>query len=619
MKRLLHAAALAAILTCNSNPAMSITDETGAEVTPSIDVSYVVPRSAMLLPTYERIKNGRLLEGVQEILTPYRLPRKLLVQIDECDGAPNAFYRNGSVEICYELLPWIERFATANSSLRSSRAAAYFGTLLQILLQKISLGFFDILQIPMFGSEESAADQLAAFMTLQFSEGRGALLGLASFYESLITRPNDTTDADRFFARRIQDALCIAYGADPQQFSAVVERQILPESRALRCADEYRRVRFAFAQLILPYVDLNLVQKVRSIPWQQNLNGGGFDDPEDRRIVPLLFTTTRAIRGSGADKTFTDERSPELSFGALRVRIPEGHKTGNVERPWVIGIGWTFYRQGEDDHKHFVLKGITHFDRSTFFDSLRKQGLRQDTKKQALIFVHGFNNTFEDSAFRLAQIVFDTQFQGIPILFSWPARGAVLSYVRDISSARYSSDAFLELLQLIQKESQLDAIHVIAHSMGNEIVLDALTKGNNALRAPLTEVVLAAPDVDRDVFVKQAVKILQVAKGVTIYASSADKAMLVSKMISAGTPRAGDVLPSPAGPVVLPGIDTIDVTAVGSEIFGLEHNTFAGKRALIGEIGRLLSSSTRPVNERSPEIRGVPEGVKPPRYWWYPP
>jgi Alpha/beta hydrolase of unknown function (DUF900) len=101
-----------------------------------------------------------------------------------------------------------------------------------------------------------------------------------------------------------------------------------------------------------------------------------------------------------------------------------------------------------------------------------------------------------------------------------------------------------------------------------------------------------------------------------LYASSADKAMAVSRVKAGGVPRAGDV---PAdGPLVADGMDTIDVTAIGQDLFGLNHSVYSSNRALIDDIGRIFATSTRPPNTRSPQLRSVPEGSEHPSYWKYP-
>jgi esterase/lipase superfamily enzyme len=340
----------------------------------------------------------------------------------------------------------------------------------------------------------------------------------------------------------------------------------------------------------------------------------GPEDADDPRTVGLLYASTRKPV-SGHSVELSDERNPDLVFGVTRVRVPEAHHVGAIERPWEVGLfGWTIYKAGEDDKQHFVIKANRRLTRPEFLSAVKSS-----SSDEALVFVHGFNNKFDESAFRLAQMVWDTNFTGVPVLFSWPSRGGILNYGYDTASATFSRRGFLELLQTLQADTQLKAIHVVAHSMGNQIVVEALANmAAGTLSRPLAEVILAAPDVDRDVFTDLAGRIRKVARGVTLYASSADKALVASRTLAGGVPRAGDVPAPPQEPVILPELDTIDVSVFGEEFLGLNHDTFAANRIVMEDFSRLLREGRRPPNLRMGQIRGVPEGVNPPRYWRYP-
>lgn len=191
-----------------------------------------------------------------------------------------------------------------------------------------------------------------------------------------------------------------------------------------------------------------------------------------------------------------------------------------------------------------------------------------------------------------------------------------MDYDYDHDSALFSRAAFLQVLNLLYTQAQIEKVYVVAHSMRNQIVVDALAEANPLdIPISLTEVVLAAPDVSVDVLKSLAGQLKTIANGITLYASAADKALLVSEA-KAGGPRAGSI--SNAGPLVLPGIETIDVTAVGDDMFDLDHGVYASKRSVLDDIGHLLTDGKHPPNIRTPEIRGVPEGSEKPLYWAYP-
>ena len=324
--------------------------------------------------------------------------------------------------------------------------------------------------------------------------------------------------------------------------------------------------------------------------------------------VNLYIASTRVIErlpepsASQLELISTDHRSQDLSFGAAVVHVPPGHIGGEVERPFCICFfGVTFYRQTEDEKKHFTLRSTRWLTQDAFIGEMKSSALFGAGSKQALIFVHGYHNTMEDGLYRLAQIVVDTKFSGKPILFSWPSRGALLSYAYDRDSATASIPGLRQLIKLLQDNTDISEIHVIAHSMGNQIVVQGLGDAQLNQKA-LGQLVLAAPDVDDDVF-KQYEPNIRGFHTITLYASAADKALQLSHTI-AEAPRAGDAFrQTPPYPLVLPNMDTIDVTALGDTWFGLDHDTFASSPTAMGDIMRLLQTGQRPPNLRTPNIQ----------------
>ena len=229
--------------------------------------------------------------------------------------------------------------------------------------------------------------------------------------------------------------------------------------------------------------------------------------------------------------------------------------------------------------------------------------------------MHGFNTSFEEAIYRNAQIVWDMQFKGLSVLFSWSTKGGdrISDYGYDQVSALSGRFRFIELVSKLQKEFGIEHINVIAHSMGNFLVLDAL-QNYQSPTSPIhiDQLVMAAPDIDRKAFSEAIPKLKAMTAGMTLYASSADKALRASAVF-AKSARAGDV---PAeGPIVMANLDTIDVTNVGDEIFGLNHTVFAMNREIIDDIRLLLEDGKKP--PRLGEIRRAPDPPAPPTYWKY--
>jgi esterase/lipase superfamily enzyme len=177
----------------------------------------------------------------------------------------------------------------------------------------------------------------------------------------------------------------------------------------------------------------------------------------------------------------------------------------------------------------------------------------------------------------------------------------------------------LQLFHLIRDDAGITNVYVIAHSMGNQILLEALAHAHNAGDGiKLSEIIMASPDVPRDVFSQRIGALTLLSGGLTLYASSADKALAASHVYSDFV-RAGDI-PAKEGPLIAPGLDTIDVTALGDDPFAFNHKV-AGNRSVIDDIGRLISSPnlTKRLTpgERSPQLIAMP-AHPPPTYWRYP-
>ncbi|MGX9427040.1 MULTISPECIES: alpha/beta hydrolase [Bradyrhizobium] len=308
---------------------------------------------------------------------------------------------------------------------------------------------------------------------------------------------------------------------------------------------------------------------------------------------------------------YTGERNASLSFGAARVRVPEGHRIGKLELPSSVKIfGFTLRTDSPNPSMHFTIRSIAKTSEDQWIKSLSST-----KKKRALIFVHGFNTKFRDAAFRTAQIVWDLQYQDTAVLFSWPSRGEIADYLYDKDSALGSRDALLHVVADLRKAG-FDQIDVLAHSMGNLIAVDALANSAATRSRPdVAQLIMAAPDVDRDMFVQAIPKVATVAKGLTLYASAKDKALLLSKRVAGNIPRAGDVPAS--GPIVVASVSTIDVSAIGDELFGLNHNAFATTRNVLNDLKILLETGAPP--PRLAEIRGYPEPPQKAIYFRYAP
>ena len=317
----------------------------------------------------------------------------------------------------------------------------------------------------------------------------------------------------------------------------------------------------------------------------------------------VFYGTDRKASGMTQPKKFYGNERGELQLGICEVSIPPDHAMGELESP-----KWWKLEFSENPNKHVVLLKVQELSKDNFFIELRSH-IDKASDKEAFVFIHGYNVTFEDAARRTAQMSYDLGFGGAPIFYSWPSQGEMVDYTVDENNVDWTVPHLKEFLSKVATESGAQKVHLIAHSMGNRAMTNVLKDlaGTYVLgSAPLfNQVVLAAPDIDAEIFKRDiAPRIQKTAERVTLYASSNDMALLVSKKIH-GAPRAGD---GESGIIIIPGIDTIDASLIDTSLVG--HSYYGDNRSIISDMYLLLNLKLPPDkrNLLSKEVEGG-------RYW----
>lgn len=305
-------------------------------------------------------------------------------------------------------------------------------------------------------------------------------------------------------------------------------------------------------------------------------------------IIICLLAGEAHIEKHGV--AYTGDRG-ELVRGICEVTVPDVHQRGELERPSLLR-----FEIREDTSEHVVLHSAVQLDENDFHERLG-QTLSQSAGGEILVFIHGYNVDFQSAVRRTAQIAVDLPFRGVPICYSWPSQGKLLGYTVDESNVAWSTPHLKTFLLELSRRSGAQSINVVAHSMGNRAMTSAVSEISlehlPGTPEPLDRVVLAAPDVDADLFRRQlAGRLLNVSRHVTLYASATDQALIASKQVH-GYPRAGD---SGEDLVVVPGIDTIDVTGIDLSLLGHSYYGDSGLilRDLFGVVHHRLAASQRP-------------------------
>lgn len=300
----------------------------------------------------------------------------------------------------------------------------------------------------------------------------------------------------------------------------------------------------------------------------------------------MLVATTRSAEGASPGELFTGERGAELAYADIAVSIPpdSARQIGEVQ--------WPNAAPG-NPYADFVTLRADVLQRD---EALRRFDARiaRTPKRQVLVFVHGYNTRFEEAVYRFAQIIHDSGTDALPVLFTWPSRGRLLAYGYDHESANYSRDALEAVLQALARERPVDEISVLAHSMGNWATLEALRQmaiRNKEIAPKIKNVMLAAPDVDFDVFGRQIAAIGKRNALFTLFVSRDDEALRASRKVWGDEPRAGAIDPSqePYRDILAAqNILALDLTHVESED-PLGHAKFARAPEVVRAIGQRLS------------------------------
>jgi uncharacterized protein YjbI with pentapeptide repeats len=201
---------------------------------------------------------------------------------------------------------------------------------------------------------------------------------------------------------------------------------------------------------------------------------GEEDEAPERSEPPVrvFYGTDRRPVGDSAEPAFGGEGGDKLTLGVVEVTIPREHQFGIVEQQswWSVALGLD-----EDPDNHFTIHKIITMGETPFFEEVdRTVSDAERYKDQLFVFVHGYNMTFESAAFRTAQIAYDLQFDGAPVMYSWPSRGGLTSYEYDQISAVRSREYLRTFLLMLKKQSGAAGINLIAHSMGNLALMEVI-------------------------------------------------------------------------------------------------------------------------------------------------
>jgi esterase/lipase superfamily enzyme len=299
---------------------------------------------------------------------------------------------------------------------------------------------------------------------------------------------------------------------------------------------------------------------------------------------------------------FSGERGDSLSFANIVVSIPPNRAPGSIQWPAQVP---------GDPARDFVVTQVDPLSRQQVLPWFQKL---PGNKRRVLVFVHGFNTPFDAAVFRFAQFIHDTRSNLVPVLFSWPSRGRVTSYVYDRESTNFSRSDLAYVLAAAARSPHVDEVVVLAHSMGAWLAVEALRQlalQDGRIPPKITNVILASPDLDIDVFERQVQEMGPKRPTMTIFVSRNDHALSLSRTLAGDVQRVGAVdLTNPAYAARLEqgdGVTVLDLTALqGGD--ALNHSKFATQPDMVRLIGDQLVAG-QPISDGASGAAGAVDVV----------
>lgn len=286
--------------------------------------------------------------------------------------------------------------------------------------------------------------------------------------------------------------------------------------------------------------------------------------------VVLVATTRKPVAGLRQSPYFTADRGPGLSFAEARLNPPDrsfaSALTSVVSSPWSVASVGAGSASGAARAFSQAANG-----------------------KDVLIYVHGFNETFETAVASAAQLSDAVGWRGRTALFTWPSGGRLIAYQYDRESAMWSRDGFEEALKALASNPSVGRVHIVAHSMGTLLTLETLRQLNSengeAAMNKIGAVVLASPDIDIDQFEQTVRKLGTAASRITVISATNDRALAVSSRLAGGIARAGSAERERLDAL---GVRVADASNFGGNLQLIRHDLFLSDSEVRQVISRAI-------------------------------
>ncbi|NKB16060.1 MAG: alpha/beta hydrolase [Sphingomonadales bacterium] len=306
----------------------------------------------------------------------------------------------------------------------------------------------------------------------------------------------------------------------------------------------------------------------------------------------LYFITDRQRDKDPRIVGFTGDRGQKLTVGKTIVRSPTF---------WDRILSGAASRSSSDTPVFDGLAIVEPEDLLTALPSELDRSLQYP--KQVLVYLHGYNVSFDDAFLRGAQLTLRVGFDGPTFVYSWPSTGSIVRYLEDFERANAAGSLFARFIDWLVRRTEVEAVNVIAQGMGGKILLsavDAWKRADDLTKQKIGHLIFIAPDVDRDVFASSLADRQGVGRSATLYVANNDRALAASKALL-GQARAGDL--EDGHPLIIKNVETVDISSVGSDFFATGSASPLSNSLALSDVslvlrGRAKTAGRLPVFER---------------------
>ncbi|MBI1217075.1 MAG: alpha/beta fold hydrolase [Rhodobacteraceae bacterium] len=303
-------------------------------------------------------------------------------------------------------------------------------------------------------------------------------------------------------------------------------------------------------------------------------------DPAAAQVgqVRQVFVGTTRTLNPETDR-FDSGRHEGMDYARVDVSVPPERKLGTITFP--------HRNRAPDPRKDFLTTSDQIYTTPAAFRADLARALRAEPsgRHEAVVYVHGFNNTFAEGVYRIAQISHDLDVPGVAVHYAWPSAANPVNYAYDRDSVLFARDGLEQLLKQVA-EAGADHILVVGHSMGALLVMETLRQmrldGNATFVRHLGGIVLISPDIDVDVFRTEALRIGTLPQPFVIFTSQRDHALELAARLTGQRHRLGNL----AGVAKVADLK-VTVLDVGAFSEGVGHFTAATSPALLRILGRV--------------------------------